>query len=175
MANLVRYLYKAYINRNGFHKPNLLKNATKFIIYTFDLLNIAGEITLKFFKPLLMLLLAVILAGFAAGCAAASINPHAPVISSLVAEHTTLYPLGNTTVSCSASSPDGAALKYRWVCNDGTIIQDPAGNGSTVKYEAPRTYGDFHIMATVDDGLGNSANKTVTVTVIVRDPSQCCR
>jgi len=130
---------------------------------------------LKFFKPLLMLLLMVILAGFAAGCAAASINPHAPLITSLAAEHTTLYPLGNTTITCSASSPDGAALKYRWVCNDGTIIQDPAGNGSTIKYEAPRTYGDFHIMATVDDGLGNSVNKTVTVTVIVRDSSTCCR
>lgn len=168
-------MYKAYINRNGFHKLNLLKCATEFIIYTFDLLNIAGEITLKIFEPFLILLLAVILAGFGAGCAASSIDLHAPVITSLVAEHTTLYPLGNTIVTCSASSPDGAALKYRWVCNDGTIIVDPAGNGSTVTYEAPRTYGDFHIMATVNDERGNSANKTVTVTVIVRDPSTCCR
>ena len=130
---------------------------------------------MKCFKPLPVLLLAVMLAGFAAGCAAASINPHTPVISSLIAEHTTLYPLGNTIVTCSASSPDGAALKYRWVCNDGTIIKDPAGNGSMITYEAPKTYGDFHIMATVDDDCGNSANKTVTVTVIVRDPSKCCR
>jgi hypothetical protein len=130
---------------------------------------------LKFFKPLLVLFLTVILAGFAAGCAADNINPHAPVIASLVAEHTTLYPLGNTVVNCAASSPDGAALKYRWVCDDGTIIKDPAGNGSAITYEAPKTYGDFHIMATVDDDRGNSANKTVTVTVIVRDPSKCCR
>ena len=130
---------------------------------------------MKLLKPLFILLLTVILAGLAVGCAAGSINPNAPLITSLAAEHTTLYPLGNTTITCSASSPDGAALKYRWVCNDGTIIQDPAGNGSTVKYEAPRTYGDFHVMATVDDGRGNSVNKTVTVTVIVRDPSTCCR
>jgi hypothetical protein len=61
------------------------------------------------------------------------------------------------------------------VCNDGKIIEDPAGDGSTVTYEAPKTYGDFYIMATVDDGRGNSANKTVTVTVIVRDPSKCCK
>lgn len=115
------------------------------------------------------------LAGSGMGCAPVSVDSHAPVISSLVAEYTTLYPLGNTIVTCSASSPDGAALKYRWVCNDGKIIEDPAGNGSTVTYEAPKTYGDFYIMATVDDGRGNSANKTVTVTVIVRDPSKCCK
>lgn len=130
---------------------------------------------MKIYRLSLVLLFTVVLAVFVMGCAAGSIDPHAPLISSLVAEHTTLYPLGNTTITCSASSPDGAALKYRWVCNDGTIIQDPAGNGSTVKYEAPRTYGDFHIMAMVDDDRGNSVNKTVTVTVIVRDPSQCCR
>jgi hypothetical protein len=174
MANLVRYLYKAYINRSGFHKLNLLKITAKIIIYTFDLLNIAEEFTLKIYNPLLILL-TVIFAGFAAGCAATSINPQAPVISSLVAEHTTLYPLGNTTITCSASSPVGAALKYRWVCSDGTIINDPSGNGSMITYEAPKTYGDFYIMATVDDDRGKSANKTVTVTVIVRDPSQCCR
>jgi hypothetical protein len=168
-------LYKAYINKSGFNKLNLLKNAAKFIIYTFDLLNTAGEITLKIFKPLLILLLTVMLAGSGLGCVAGSIDSHAPVISSLVAEHTTLYPLGNTIITCSASSPDGAALKYRWVCNDGTIIKDPAGNGSKVTYEAPRTYGDFHIMATVDDDRGNTVNKTVIVTVIVRDPSTCCR
>jgi len=130
---------------------------------------------LKIFRPSPVLLFTAALAFFVTGCASGSINPHAPLISSLVAEHTTLYPLGNTTITCSASSPDGAALQYRWVCDDGIIIQDAAGNGSTVKYEAPRTYGDFHIMATVDDDRGNSMNKTVTVTVIVRDPSQCCR
>ena len=126
-------------------------------------------------KPLFILLLAVIVAGSAAGCAASRIDPDAPVISSLVAEHSTLYPLGNTTVTCIASSPSGAALKYRWVCSDGKIISDPAGDGSRITYEAPRTYGDFHIMATVDDERGNSVNKTATVTVIVRDPSTCCR
>lgn len=130
---------------------------------------------MKIYRPSLVLSFIAVLAVLVTGCAAGSINPHAPFISSLVAEHTTLYPLGNTTITCTANSPDGAALKYRWVCNDGTIIQDPAGNGSTIKYEAPGTYGDFHIMATVDDDRGNSVSKTVTVTVIVRDPSKCCR
>ena len=118
---------------------------------------------------LLSLFALVILGG---ACTAGDItNPNAPLISSLVAEHTNLYPLGNTTIICSAVSPQGVPLNYNWVCSDGTIT----GSGPSITYEAPRTYGDFHIMATVDDGLGNKASKTVMVTVIVRDPSQCCR
>jgi len=105
-------------------------------------------------------------------CAAGdTTNPDTPVISSLAAEHTNLYPLGNTVITCSAVSPQGTPLNYNWVCNDGTIT----GSGPSITYEAPRTYGDFHIMATVDDGRGNTASKTVTVTVIVRDPSKCCK
>lgn len=129
---------------------------------------------MKTFKSLSILAIFTLLITGLAGsaCSAgANINANAPVISSLAAEHTTLYPLGNTRVTCAAVGPDGATLNYRWVCNDGTIT----GSGSTITYEAPRTYGDFHIMATVDDGHGNTSNKTVTVTVIVRDPSKCCR
>jgi hypothetical protein len=122
----------------------------------------------SYIAPLLLVI--AVLAGGA--CAAgSSVNPNAPVISALVAEHTNLYPLGNTVITCSAVSPQGAPLNYKWVSNDGIIT----GSGSSITYEAPRTYGDFHIMATVDDGLGNTASQTVTVTVIVRDPSQCCR
>jgi hypothetical protein len=107
----------------------------------------------------LPLLFAAIIAGGAC-TAGVSVNPNAPVISSLVAEYTNLYPLGNTKITCSAISPQGTPLNYKW---------------PSITYEAPRTYGDFYIMATVDDGLGNTANQTVTVTVIVRDPSKCCR
>ena len=118
----------------------------------------------------LPLLFAALIAGSA--CAAGvSVNPNAPVISSLVAEHTNLYPLGNTVITCSAVSAQGTPLNYKWVSSDGIIT----GSGPSVTYEAPRTYGDFHVMATVDDGLGNTASQTVTVTVIVRDPSTCCR
>jgi len=118
---------------------------------------------------LLPLLAVLIMSGACAAAEAA--NPNAPVISSLVAEHTTLYPLGNTVITCSAVSPRGLPLNYKWVCIDGTII----GSGSTVTYEAPKTYGDFYIMANVDDGQGNKSSQTVKVTVIVRDPTKCCR
>ena len=118
----------------------------------------------------LSLLLVSVIAG-AACTAGANANPNAPVISSLVAEYTNLYPLGNTKITCSVVSPQGTPLNYKWVCDEGTIT----GSGSTITYEAPRTYGDFHIMVIVDDGLGHTASKTVAVTVIVRDPSKCCR
>jgi len=115
-------------------------------------------------------LLAVLI--MSGACAAAeAANPNAPMISSLVAEHTTLYPLGNTVITCSAVSPRGLPLNYNWVCTDGTVI----GSGPTVTYEAPKTYGDFYIMANVDDGQGNKSSQTVKVTVIVRDPTKCCR
>jgi hypothetical protein len=118
----------------------------------------------------LLLMFAAVIAGGAC-TAGGSANPNALVISSLVAEHTNLYPLGNTVITCSAVSPQGTPLSYKWVSSEGIIT----GSGASVTYEAPRTYGDFHVMATVDDGLGNTASKTVTVTVIVRDPSQCCK
>lgn len=115
-------------------------------------------------------LLAFLITGGACAAAEAA-NPNAPLISSLIAEHTSLYPLGNTKITCSAASPLGLPLNYNWVCTDGTII----GSGPSITYEAPRTYGDFHILVTVDDGQGNKASQTVQVTVIVRDPTKCCR
>lgn len=112
----------------------------------------------------------VVLAMAACSSTAAS-NPDGPTISSVVAEHTTLYPVGNTNVTCNAVSKDGSTLHYRWISNDGTIT----GSGATINWEAPKTYGDFNIMVVVDDGKGHSNSGTATVTVIVRDPSKCCK
>lgn len=107
------------------------------------------------------------------GCgSAAGSNTDGPVvIASVTAEHSTLYPLGNTNVTCSATSKDGSTLSYKWISNDGTIT----GEGATIKYEAPKTYGDFNIMVIVTDSKGNSSTGSTKVTVIVRDPSKCCK
>lgn len=94
-----------------------------------------------------------------------------PVIASLTVEHPTLYPRGNTRIKCVAIAPEGSQLIYRWSCIDGKFI----GEGSEVIWEAPVSYGDFHIMAVVDDGQGHTASKYVTVTVIVRDGNTCCK
>jgi len=105
-------------------------------------------------------------------CSSVSSGPaNGLVIASLTAEHPDVYPVGNTRVTCVAQAKDGGALSYQWVCNEGTIT----GSGSTITWEAPKTYGDFHIMCTVLDSSGNKASQTTTVTVLVRDPSKCCR
>ena len=114
----------------------------------------------------------IILAAMACSGVAASNSGNSPVIiSAVTVEHATLYPLGNTNITCSAISKEGLPLHYKWVCDEGTII----GEGPTVKWEAPRTYGDFNIMVIVDDGKGHSSTGTARVTVIVRDPSKCCK
>jgi len=117
------------------------------------------------------LMLPVILIMVGCGSATGNNSGDGPAIASVVAEHTTLYPLGNTNITCSAVSKNGSALNYRWISNEGTI----AGNGPTINWEAPKTYGDFHIMVIVDDGNGHSSSGTATVTVIVRDPTKCCK
>lgn len=120
-------------------------------------------------------IVAVVVGGLISiSCSPATGSPSTgPSITSLVAEHTAIYSVGNTRVTCSALSKDGGALTYQWVSDGGTIT----GSGQVVTWEAPKTYGDFHIMCTVFDSSGNRASQTVTVTVIVRDPSNpgCCR
>ncbi|MDD5312108.1 MAG: hypothetical protein PHO26_03600 [Dehalococcoidia bacterium] len=121
-------------------------------------------------------LLSLFTAVFILGGIACSANPEGAdnggiAIASLTAAHTVVYPLGNTAIECVATSPDGTKLNYQWTSNDGKIY----GSGSKITWEAPKTYGDFHIMATVDDGYGHTVSKAVTVTVIVRDGSTCCK
>jgi hypothetical protein len=125
-------------------------------------------------KIILLCCIAVTLVAglMASACGTSSGNPvNGPVISSLTPEHPDVYPVGNTRVTCVASNTTGGELTYQWVSNDGTIT----GTGPTVTWEAPKTYGDFHIMCTVYDAAGNKASQTTTVTVLVRDPSKCCR
>lgn len=101
----------------------------------------------------------------------ASAVPDDLVITSLVAEHNTVYPVGNTRITCSAVSKSNDTLDYQWVAEEGTIT----GKGQTVTWEAPKTYGDFQIMCTVFDSQGRKISSTVAVSVIVRDPTKCCR
>jgi hypothetical protein len=119
----------------------------------------------------LVLLVLALIPAVACNAGASGQTMYAPRIISLAAEHKAIYPLGNTKINCLAEDPDGDALNYTWTCDDGQII----GSGSQITWEAPKAYGDFHIMANVDDGKGNSGSKIVTVTVLVRDSSTCCR
>lgn len=113
----------------------------------------------------------ILLAGVSCSSNSSVTSGNVPIITSVSAEHTNVYPLGNTRIICVATDPDSDTLTYLWAANDGKII----GSGPEITWEAPKSYGDFHIMATVDDGHGNTVSKVVTVTVIVRDASSCCK
>jgi hypothetical protein len=113
------------------------------------------------------ILFVLIIAGTGCSSPASRSVSDSPVIAmSTVVEHPVVYPLGNTSIRCVASSALNSKLSYKWVSNDGKII----GEGAEIKWEAPAAYGDYHIMVTVDDGNGNTVNKIATVSVIVREP-----
>jgi hypothetical protein len=175
MIYLAGYFYKAYIKKLLINKQNLLKSAAKLIIYRFKSFKYClweSYLNKRNHIGILCVLAALIAGLIMTACSSAGSNPvNGPVISSLTPEHPDVYPVGNTRVTCVAAAKDGGALTYQWVANDGTIT----GTGQTITWEAPKTYGDFHIMCTVYDASGNKASQTATVTVLVRDPSKCCR
>jgi hypothetical protein len=176
MMYSVGYFYKAYIKKLLFNKRKFAKK----YIQTYHILGLdhiifcLRECHLNKRNIIVVVCIAVVMvAGLTlAACSSESSNSiTGPVISSLTPEHPDVYPVGNTRVTCVATAKDGGALSYQWVCNDGTIT----GSGQTITWEAPKTYGDFHIMCTVFDKSGNKASQTATVTVLVRDPTKCCR
>jgi len=93
-----------------------------------------------------------------------------PVISSLVAEHPQIYPVSYTNIICTALDPSGGELSYKWSSTGGTLI----GEGAKVRWEAPSSYGDYHIMVAVQDSAGRRTEGTVTVTVVVKPEEACC-
>jgi hypothetical protein len=70
-----------------------------------------------------------------------------PAISSLTANPITVLPQSRSTVTCTASDPDGDALTYSWEASEGEIT----GVGKTVTWIAPDREGWFTITVTVDD------------------------
>ena len=73
-----------------------------------------------------------------------------PVISSLEAKHSLLYPGGNSEIRCDVTDPDGDEVQLKWSCTNGRLI----GAGSIVTWEAPNSYGEYPIMVIAEDGKG---------------------
>jgi hypothetical protein len=84
-----------------------------------------------------------------------------PVISSLVADPTTVLPQGQSTISCIASDPDDDVVNYGWTASAGRIT----GVGDEVTWIAPDREGVFAITVTVDDGKGGQSLGKVNVVV----------
>lgn len=89
-------------------------------------------------------------------------NNHSPVISSLVANPTSVNTGGTSTITCTATDADNDTLTYAWTKTGGTIT----GSGSSVTYTAPSTAGTYTITVTVTDGKGGIVTKTADITVI---------
>ena len=92
------------------------------------------------------------------------------IITSLEADYVNLYPRGTSQIKCVASGPDGSAVKFSWSCTGGSIT----GEGSSVTWEAPSDYGDYHITVIAKDKNGVSSKGVLTVSVVPRPYSGCC-
>ena len=93
-----------------------------------------------------------------------------PVISSLEAEYTNVYPRGGSDIRCIASDPEGDAMQFNWSSTGGTLT----GEGPTVTWESPNDYGDYHIMVIAKDNNGGSDEAALTVSVVPRPHKSCC-
>jgi hypothetical protein len=88
---------------------------------------------------------------------------HAPVISSLIANPSSLNTNLTTTITCTASDEDvGDTLTYIWTKTGGTF----EGNitGSSVTWRAPSTEGNYSVECEVSDGE-KSDSKSVNISV----------
>jgi outer membrane protein OmpA-like peptidoglycan-associated protein len=68
----------------------------------------------------------------------------------------------NSTVTASASDPDGDMLTYRWASPQG-VLTNPTERQTL--WTAPQQEGPVAITVTVNDGRGGTASDTVSITV----------
>lgn len=86
---------------------------------------------------------------------------NAPLISSVVANPTTISTDAVSAITCTASDADGDTLTYAWSAASGTI----SGSGSTINWTAPASSSTYTINVTVSDSYGGSAQSSVNIEV----------
>ena len=96
------------------------------------------------------------------------VHANNPQITSLEAQHSSVYPQGKTDITCTATSANGETLNYIWISTEGTIT----GSGEKVNWKAPNKYGEFPIMVTVSDVNGNKDSSTISIKVVVNENPQ---
>lgn len=74
-----------------------------------------------------------------------------------------------TSLSASASDPDGDPLSYQWTASQGTFSNS---NGANTVWTAPAQTGNVTATITVQDGRGGRATASVTLQVVPRDTLQ---
>ena len=117
------------------------------------------------------LALVVTLITFTSACMAVSGSSNAKsLISSLVADYPRVYPKGMSEIKCVTSVPASDTVQFTWSTDGGSVT----GDGSTVLWQAPNEYGDFHVMVTAKDSNGDKADAVLTVSVVPRPQKSCC-
>lgn len=84
---------------------------------------------------------------------------HAPEISSLTADPSSIDINQSTTITCTASDVDGDPLTYTWIKDYGTF--EGSTSGSTVTWEAPSTKGNYTITCEASDGQASDSDQVV--------------
>ena len=90
---------------------------------------------------------------------------HSPIIELTANEHY-VAPLGNCTISCEASDPDGDSLSYAWLASGGDIT----GEGSAITWTAPEGIGNYTIIAVVTDEMGGKSTRSLVIKVAINHP-----
>lgn len=125
---------------------------------------------LRRIKLSITLAILIVIAILTTSCGAPSNKP--PLISSLEASHPYVYPRGKTEIQCVVSDPEGDDMSFKWSCADGSF----SGNGPITTWQAPNSYGDYHIMVIARDSNNNSTQDTLTISVIANQSERknCC-
>jgi CSLREA domain-containing protein len=87
-----------------------------------------------------------------------------PVINSLTANPTTVAPGGMSTISVSASDPEGDPLTYGWSAPDGGTLSSNSGPGP-VTWTAPSSPGTYRVTVTVSESGNPPVSQSVNITV----------
>ena len=110
----------------------------------------------------ILLWLSVVVIMVSLNCGGEDTINNAPVINSVTANPSSIYPGENVTLTCDAEDEDGDTITYDWSAEAGTLS---ATNLSSVTWTAPYDTGHFVMEVIVEDEEGLADTGDVTVTV----------
>jgi hypothetical protein len=85
-----------------------------------------------------------------------------PEIKGISLSSSTLYVGKQYDVSVDATDMDGDKLSYAWSVSGGSIVDNIA---NTARWNTPDTPGDYKLSVTVNDGMGNTSESSITAYV----------
>jgi len=109
---------------------------------------------------------------FLSNIIADEIDNHAPIISSLTANPSSININETTVITCTASDEDtfdfNMDLTYTWTKTDGTF--EGSTSGSTIIWKAPSTKGNYTVTCEVSDGEASDSEQVIISVGDVNHP-----